>query len=231
VLRASVERGPASASLSSTILSPEEAALLQRLRRGDEDAFAALVEMYGASLLRVSQLFVSSRAVAEEVVQETWLGLLKGLDRFEGRSSLKTWLFRILANIARTRAVREARTVPLSSLGGPEEDAPLVDPSRFFDSKHRWAGHWVSFPPRWDDMPEERLVSRETRSVIEKAIAELPPVQQAVIALRDVEGWDSAEVCELLGLSEGNQRVLLHRARTRVRAALEDHLAAADEAA
>jgi RNA polymerase sigma-70 factor (ECF subfamily) len=147
-------------------------------------------------------LFAPNRAVAEEVVQEAWLGLLKGLDRFEGRSSLKTWLFRILANVARTRAVRESRSLPFSSLSRPLDDEPSVDPGRFLDSGHRWAGHWSSAPVRWDDVPE------------------------AVISLRDIEGWGSEEVCELLSISEVNQRVLLHRARSRVRAALETYLAA-----
>ncbi|HSK16399.1 MAG TPA: RNA polymerase sigma factor [Gaiellaceae bacterium] len=198
---------------------------LADLRSGDERAFAALVAEHGPSLLRVASLFVSSRAVAEEVVQETWMGFLNGLDRFEGRSSVKTWLFRILANIAKTRAVREARAVPFSSLGDRLQEKPSVDPDRFFEPGHRWDGHWSSAPQRWDDAPEARLVARETRGVIEQAIAALPDSQRAVVSLRDVEGWSSKEVCELLSISEGNQRVLLHRARSRVRATLEDYLA------
>ena len=207
-------------------ISLEEERLLRGLRAGDEQAFAALVDAYGASLLRVAMLFVQSRAVAEEVVQEAWLGLLKGLDRFEGRSSLKTWLFRVLANIAKTRAIRESRSLPFSALGDALDDEPAVDPGRFLDSGHRWAEHWSSGPVRWDDAPESRLLARETRAVVEDAIAALPDGQRAVISLRDIEGWSSEEVCELFSISEVNQRVLLHRARSRVRAALETYLAA-----
>jgi RNA polymerase sigma-70 factor (ECF subfamily) len=207
-------------------MSLEEERLLRGLRAGDERAFETLVDAYGASLLRVAMLFVPSRAVAEEVVQEAWLGLLKGLDRFEGRSSLKTWLFRILANIAKTRAVRESRSLPFSSLGDPPDDEPSVDPGRFLETGHRWAEHWSSAPVRWDDVPESRLIARETRAVVEEAIAALPGSQRAVISLRDVEGWSSEEVCELFSISEVNQRVLLHRARSRVRVALETYLAA-----
>jgi RNA polymerase sigma-70 factor (ECF subfamily) len=221
MLRARVETGEARPEAAVRGLSREDELLLARLRAGEEQAFAALVAEQAPSLLRVASLFVSSRAVAEEVVQEAWVGFLKGLDRFEGRSSLKTWLFRILANIAKTRAVREARAVPISSLG----DAPSVDPDRFFEPGHRWDGHWSSAPQRWDDGPEARLVARETRELVEETIGALPDSQRAVISLRDVEGWSSEEVCECLGITEGNQRVLLHRARSRVRAALEGYLA------
>ena len=208
------------------VISLEEERLLRGLRAGEEQAFAVLVDAHGASLLRVAMLFAPTRAVAEEVVQETWLGLLKGLDRFEGRSSLKTWLFRILANVAKTRAVRESRSLPFSSLGHPLDDEPSVDPDRFFDAGHRWAGHWSSAPVRWDDAPESRLLAREARAVVRETIAALPEGQRAVISLRDIEGWSSEEVCELLSISEVNQRVLLHRARSRVRASLETYLAA-----
>ena len=212
------------------VVDVDEQRLLGRLRARDEGAFMELVDRYGSSLLRVALLFVATRAVAEEVVQETWLGVLAGIDRFEGRSSLKTWLFRILTNRAKTRAVREARTVPFSALAATElgEDEPAVDPDRFLAADHpRWPGHWASSPRSWAELPEQRLLGAETRQVIADAIDALPTVQRTVISLRDVEGWGSEEVCDALGLTEGNQRVLLHRARSRVRARLDEYLAEA----
>jgi len=203
----------------------EERQLVLALRRGDEAAFEALVEQYHAPLRRFALTFVRSPAVADEVVQETWLGVLHGIDRFEGRSSLKTWIFQILTNTAKTRAEREGRTVPLSSLAGFGDDEPAVDPDRFLDEQHaRWPGHWAAPPSRWNQIPEEALFGHETLATLKSAIAELPFMQRRVIELRDVEGWSSDEVCDLLGLSEGNQRVLLHRARSKCRAALEEHL-------
>ncbi|MGZ8695666.1 MAG: sigma-70 family RNA polymerase sigma factor, partial [Gaiellaceae bacterium] len=175
----------------------DEQRLLAGLRARDEQAFVELVERYGASLLRVALLFVATRAVAEEVVQETWLGVLAGIDRFESRSSLKTWLFRILTNRAKTRAVREARSVPFSSLAGAElaSDEPAVDADRFLPADHvRWPGHWASSPRSWAEIPEQRLLGAETRQVISDAIEALPRVQRTVISLRDVEGWGSEEV-------------------------------------
>ena len=195
----------------------QDAAVVRALRDGDESAFTELVHRYQASLLRVAQMYVSNRAVAEEVVQETWLAVLKGIERFEGRSSLKTWIFRILTNTAKTRAQREGRTVPFSSLAtgeGPPE--PAVELERFTR-----AGYWISPPDSW---PEERLLSAEMRSVVEHAIADLPAAQRAVISLRDVEGWSAEEVRNVLDLSETNQRVLLHRARTKVRRAIDEYM-------
>ncbi len=175
-------------------------------------------------MIRLALSYVRSRAVAEEVVQEAWLGVFKGLDRFEGRSSLRTWIFRILTNTAKTRAEREGRTVPLSSLGGPDDES-AVALDRFLGDDHpRWPGHWAEPPRRWDGIPESRLLSAETRARIAAAIDVLPPQQRQVISLRDVEGWPADEVCNVLGLSETNQRVLLHRARAQVRAALEEYL-------
>ena len=199
---------------------------MMALRARDEAAFAELIDRYHSSLVRLAMSFVSSRAVAEEVAQEAWVGVLKGIDRFEGRSSLRTWIYRILTNTAKTRAQREARSIPFASLGGGGEDEPSVDPDRFLpaDNAH-WAGHWASYPRRWDDVPEARLLGGETQEVIRQAIDKLPYNQGEVIRLRDVEGFTSAEVCELLSISEANQRVLLHRARTKVRAALEGYLA------
>ena len=193
----------------------DDRALVERLRNRDEQAFMELVEQYGPAMLRVAQSFVRSRAVAEEVVQDAWVGVLRGIDRFEGRSSLKTWIFRILTNRAKTRGIREGRSLPFSSL---EPAGPAVEADRFHDGSHNWPGHWAALPRAF---PEERLLSAETRGVIERAIAALPPTQRAVISLRDVEGWTAEEVCNALTLTETNQRVLLHRARSAVRTALE----------
>jgi RNA polymerase sigma-70 factor, ECF subfamily len=197
----------------------DDAKLVRALQAGDEEAFAGLLDTYNSAMLRVAASHVTSRAVAEEVVQETWLGVIRGLDRFEGRSSLKTWIFKILTNVASTRGAREHRTLPFSSIA--DGDGRPFDADRFFPDDHeRFAGHWALGPTPWET-PEESLVSSEAHEVIMSAIQELPPAQRMVIALRDVEGWPAAEICEALGLSDGNQRVLLHRARTQVRAALE----------
>jgi RNA polymerase sigma-70 factor, ECF subfamily len=201
----------------------DERELLAALRNGDEQAFASLVERYHGSLVRVAQTFVRDRAVAEEVAQDAWLGVIRGLAKFRGDSSLKTWIFKILTNRAKDRAVRERRTIPLSDLEF-DDAGPSVDPSRFLDDDHPlWPGHWSSAPASWADLPEERLLAGETMARIEAAIETLPPVQRQVITLRDVDGWSSEEVRTLLDLSEANQRVLLHRARSKVRAALETY--------
>jgi RNA polymerase sigma-70 factor (ECF subfamily) len=197
----------------------DERELLAALREGDERAFAALVDRNGAAMLRVARLYVRDRGVAEEVVQEAWLGVLKGIERFEGRSSLRTWLLRIVANVARTRGVREARTMPFSALEG----GPSVPAERFRGPEDRWAGHWATPPVQWG-RPEHELLSAETRALVRAAIDALPDNQRRVISLRDVEGWSADEVCNVLGLSETNQRVLLHRARTNVQAALDEYL-------
>jgi RNA polymerase sigma-70 factor, ECF subfamily len=202
----------------------EEERLVHDLKNGDEASFAMLIERYHSSLTRLALAYVRDRAVAEEVVQETWLGVIRGIARFEGRSSLTTWIFRILANTAKTRGERERRTVPFSALDGDGRGEPAVDPERFLDSGHpRWAGHWATPPASWDLIPEDRLAAKETLACIREAIEVLPTAQAQVVTLRDVEGWSSDEVCALLGLSEGNQRVLLHRARSKVRSALERH--------
>ncbi|MFL5807031.1 MAG: RNA polymerase sigma factor [Roseiflexaceae bacterium] len=204
----------------------DELELVAALRRGDEAAFMALVERYQATMVRVALMYVADRATAEEVVQEAWLGVLRGLDRFQGRSTLRTWIFRILTNRAKTRGTRERRAVPFSALvdAGDDADEPAVDPARFYPPGHEDHGWWVSYPARWDGLPERRLLAEETRSQLAAAIAALPPNQRAVIALRDVEGWASEEVCNILAISETNQRVLLHRARSKVRSALEHYL-------
>jgi RNA polymerase sigma-70 factor (ECF subfamily) len=203
--------------------SAEERELLAKLRAGDERAFEALVNRHYRTMLAVAQTYVSSRAVAEEVVQEAWLGILKGLDGFEGRSALSTWIMRIVANIAMTRGGREARSIPYSSLAA-EGDESAVGPERFRGASDAFPGHWRAYPSDWHRLPEQALLQDETLRVAVDAIAALPPAQRAVITMRDVQGYDSADVCAILELSEGNQRVLLHRARSRVRSALEMHL-------
>jgi RNA polymerase sigma-70 factor, ECF subfamily len=205
-----------------------ELELLEALRRGDEAAFREVVEELGPFLLRLALMHVSSRAVAEEVVQDTWLAALNGIDRFEGRSSLRTWLASILLNKARTRGKRERRVVPFSFLrrrGEEGRDEPAVDADRFQSARDQHPGQWSSPPSAWES-PEERLSSDQARQVLLEAIAALPPRQRDVIALRDISGWSAAETCNALGLSETNQRVLLHRARSKVRAALERHFEA-----
>jgi RNA polymerase sigma-70 factor, ECF subfamily len=204
-------------------MDAEDGQLVAALQAGDEDAYRRIVTDWHPMLLRVAQIFVPSRAVAEEVVQETWLRVLGALDRFEGRSSLRTWVFRILVNTAKTRAQREGRVIPFSALDDPGRvPEAAVDADRFLGPDHeRFPGHWAS-PPR--ALPEERLLAAETRAVIAAAIDELPAAQRAVITLRDVAGWDAEDVCNALDVTEVNQRVLLHRARAKVRRALEDYL-------
>lgn len=200
-----------------------EAELVTSLRNGDERAFATLVGCYHTMLVNLALPIVGDTAVAEEVAQETWLEVVRGIHRFEGRSALKTWLCAILMNRARSRAMREARCMPFSALQGAE-GAPGdsgVAPERFDE-----AGWWASSaatPRPWPLSPEEQVLSSEAQSSVAAAIAALPPMQRRVITLRDVQGWSSAEVCSVLGLSETNQRVLLHRARSRVRGALEPY--------
>ena len=213
--------------VTTALATGEEQELVARLRDGDEQAFMVLVDTYGPVMLRVALGHVRTRAVAEEVVQDAWLGVLAGLDRFQGRSSLKTWILRILVNCAKTRGEREARSVPFSCLTEQDDAEPAVDAARFLPDDHaRWPGHWAIPPQSWAPIPEEHLFSLETLELVERAIRDLPQRQQEVIVLRDVEGWDGSEVSAALGLSEGNQRVLLHRARSRVRAALEQYLQA-----
>src|SRR5713226_1788857 len=204
-----------------------DADFIDRLRGGDEAAFVCLVNTYSASLRRVALAFVANDAVADEVVQETWLAVLTGLARFERRSSVKTWIFKILTNRAKTRAIREKRTINFSELENPSEpDQPAVDPARFLPASHSiWPGHWASPPEHWSASAEDAVVGRETMGVLQRGLESLPPAQRIVVALRDVHGWPAAEVCVVLGLSEANQRVLLHRGRSRLRGALEVYFA------
>lgn len=210
---------------SATAPPADEAALVEALRAGDEAAFTRLVREHGPMMLRVAKLYVRNPTAAEEVVQDAWLGVIRGIDRFEGRSSFKTWLFRILTNTAKTRAIQEGRTVPFSALvtGELGEDEPLVEAERFLPHGDRWAGHWASAPIRFDTLPEAKLLSDETLALARSVIAELPEAQRAVITMRDLLGLSAEDVCEALEISDGNHRVLLHRARSKVRRALEQH--------
>ena len=199
--------------------------IVDRLRAGDEDAFVALLGRHSSAMLRLASVHLP-RASAEEVVQDTWLAVLEGVRRFEGRSSLKTWIFTILVNHTRTRAQREGRTLPFSALVNPAEEAaePSVDPSRFLGADHpQWPHHWAAPPKSWGASPEESLLTRECQERVQQAIDALPPGQRQIISLCDVEGWEPEEVCRLIGLTRTNQRVLLHRARSKVRRALEQY--------
>jgi RNA polymerase sigma-70 factor (ECF subfamily) len=213
---------------SQVLASSRDLAIVERLRGGDETAFMMLVEQHQATMLRIARMYVSSRAVAEEVVQEAWLGILRGLDRFEGRSSLRTWMYRILTNIAKTRGVAEGRSVPFSSLAGDDDADAGIDPAWFQDANGRHPGGWVEHPGSWASTPEDRLLGQETLRRIGQAIESLPPMQAEVIRLRDVLGWSASEVADALDLSEINQRVLLHRARSRVRRALNAYLSGSE---
>jgi RNA polymerase sigma-70 factor (ECF subfamily) len=202
----------------------EERALVDALRHGDEAAFTTLLDRYQSSLVRLASMYVPNRQAAEDAVQDTWMGVVQGIHRFEGRSSLRTWLFRILVNRAKTKGVAERRQVPVSSLAEAEAHDDAVDPSRFFDQSSRWAGFWSAPPQSWEGIPEDRLLGKEVRALIEEVVAGLPQGQREVITLRDIRGLSAVEVCAVLDLSEANQRVLLHRARTKVRARLETYL-------
>jgi RNA polymerase sigma-70 factor, ECF subfamily len=202
-----------------------DAALLERLRAGDESAFETLLSRHDAAMRRVARTFVRTDSAADEVVQDAWLGVLRGLDGFEGRSSLRTWIFQILLNNARTRGQRERRTLPFSSLRRSNQegrDEPAVDADRFQGRRGEYPGHWARPPAEWDS-PEERLAGDAAREVLLSAISKLPERQREVLALRDIQGYTAEDVCNALRLTETNQRVLLHRARSKVRAALERH--------
>lgn len=199
---------------------PPDDVLVARLRAGDDHVFALLLDHWSGSMLRLARSFVSTEASAAEVVQETWLAVIEGVDGFEGRSSVKTWVYRILTNTAKRRGTREHRVLPWSDV--VPESGPTVDPSRFHDRGDAYAGHWVQFPAAWP-LPEQGLLGGEVRALLAAALARLPDRQRVVITLRDVEGYGSAEVCELLGISAANQRVLLHRARAFLRGRLEEY--------
>lgn len=205
----------------------DDAALVSGLKAGDERAFDWLLQRYRTPLLRLARQYVPTGAVAEDVVQDTFVAVFTGIGRFEGRSSFKTWLYRILLNIARTRGVREQRTVPFASASQAiSTDAEPVETGWFVDSGNR---NWRSSPQRWDGVPEDRILAGEIRSVLDAALDELPDAQREVVVMRDVLGAESTEVCNALGITDTNQRVLLHRGRTRLRAALDAYYSASSE--
>ena len=201
---------------------PPDDALVAGLRAGDEATFARLLDAWSASMARLARSHVSTWHSAEEVVQDTWLAVIQSIDSFEGRSSLKTWIYRILVNQAKNRGVREKRTVPVSDLLPAE---PTVDPARFQDAAGDYPGHWREFPAPWPT-PEGAVLAGEIRQVIDQVLDTLPARQRTVLALRDIDGHSSEEVCAMLEISAANQRVLLHRARAAVRARLEIYFAA-----
>ncbi len=206
-------------------LSLSERAQLDALRRGEEGAFNALVAQYHGAMVRIAQMFVDDRSVAEEVAQEAWLGVLRGLKRFEGRSSLKTWLFTIVSNLAKTRGKREKRTVPFSFFENYDQDLdePAMPAERFLPADDQDAGHWATKPAPWNVDPVRQSLNAEMMAYLEAAVDVLPKQQRTVITLRDIQGWSADEVCNALGIAETNQRVLLHRARSKVRRALEEY--------
>ncbi|WP_246001984.1 RNA polymerase sigma factor [Allorhizocola rhizosphaerae] len=203
---------------------PSDVDIVARLRARDEAMFATLIDRWSPGMLRAARAFVSDEHAAQDVVQETWLGVVRGIDGFQARASLRTWVYRILINRAKTRGVRDARVVPVSSLVTADEDlGPTVDPERFRGPDDPHPGHWRVHPAAWPS-PEDGAVARETRRRLTAALAELPARQRIVVTLRDVEGYTGEEVCELLNLTAANQRVLLHRGRAALRAALETYL-------
>jgi RNA polymerase sigma-70 factor (ECF subfamily) len=221
----SIRYSPLGDGEGSVNVDPADAEeLLARLRAGDERAFEGLVEAWSGGMTRVARSFVSTQDSAVEVVQDTWLAVIAGLDRFEGRSSLKTWTYRILINTAKRRGLVEHRTIPMSSLGD-EDSGPTVDPARFRQPGEPYAHHWQEFPEAWPP-PDQLLLDGELRARIVDAVEQLPERQRLVITLRDIEGYGASEVCELLDLTESNQRVLLHRARAAVRGRIEDYVTA-----
>ncbi len=204
----------------------DDALVIAALRAGNEAAFSQLIDEYNGALQRLAMVYVTDRSTAEDVVQETWIGLLQSLPRFEGRSSLKTWIFRILMNCARSRSRKDSRSIPFSAAFTTDDrDDGDPEPRRFRPGWLPGGGHWLHAPTRWQHDPEQHALSVETRTAVLLAVAALPPQQREVITLRDIEGFGADEVCNLLGLSDTNQRVLLHRARARVRRAIEPHLA------
>ncbi len=209
---------------SSLPVFADDLRLIDALRQGDNQAFEVLISAYHTALSRLAAIYVTDPQVVEEVVQDTWIGVLLGLKQFEGRSALKTWIFSILINRAKTLAQRENRYIGFASDNEDQADEPSVDLDCFYPSDHAHGYEWVSIPRRWDEVPEDSLLSVETRAHIDRAIASLSPLQREVITLRDIEQWGSDEVCNVLGITETNQRVLLHRARSRVRQSLESYL-------
>ncbi len=209
-------------SATQSIQLYNEREIVERLRNRDEAIFEFLLDNYHASMIRIAQIYLAERELAEEIVQETWLAVFEGISRFEGRSSLKTWIYSILVNRSQTRAQREGRSIAFSLLDTFNADEPTVEEERF--TNPRFPGHWSLPPESWENVPEAHLLSEETQSIIHRAIERLSANQREVITLHDVEGWSAEEVCNVLNISESNQRVLLHRARAAVRCELEKYM-------
>lgn len=204
---------------------PDEVLLIKSLRAGDDSSFTRIVEQFHTSMVRLAYTILGDQAIAEEVAQETWLAVLQGLQGFEGRSSLKTWIFTILTNRAKTRSQRESRSTSYFELEESFLESPSVNPDRYNPpAAEKWPGHWAKKPISWTNIPEETLLSSEVSDTIKFAIDSLPKNQKVVITMRDIDGFSSEEVCNILEISETNQRVLLHRARAKVRQTLEDYL-------
>ena len=208
----------------TSTLDANDDVLIVALRNGDESAFTGLVDRWSSAMLRVALAHIRNYSIAEEVVQEAWLTMLRSLDRFERRSTLRTWVLGIVVNIARARSRAERRLVPLQA----GDEGPTVEASRFLPADHpRWPHHWAIEPIPWRT-PEDDLLAAESRTIIDEAIANLPAAQREVLVLRDLEGMAAADVCNILGVTDTHQRVLLHRARARVRHALERYLSATE---
>jgi RNA polymerase sigma-70 factor (ECF subfamily) len=218
---------PAEGAIAGPALIPSDEQIVAGLRAGDERTFRELFERTYPMMTRVARGYVASDAVAEEIVQETWMAVVTGIERFQGRSALGTWIFAILTNQAKTHSARERRALPFSCVAPADVDEPAVDPDRFQHDDEAWPGHWAT-PPRPWQKPERRLLSLEAREQLKQALARLPERQRLIVVLRDIEGLSAEEVCDLLGLSQENQRVLLHRGRSRVRAFLEEYIDEAD---
>ena len=207
-----------------TAVEVDESELIDRLLSGDEDTFSDLLQKHYSAMIRLASVYAKDRSHAEEIVQETWLSVLNGLERFQARSSLKTWIFSILVNQAKTYAKREGRWIQYSTMIDPDTGGPSVPVERFYDSsREELAGRWARPPKNWDSNREEKLLGQETRALIESTMEKLPPSQREVLTVRDIEGCTSEEACNLFGLTKTNQRVLLHRARSKVRQVLENY--------
>ena len=216
---------PQPSDLRTEPATEPDASVLARLRDGDEAAFAELVDRWSPAMLRIARAYVATAQSAEDAVQDAWLGVLRGLSRFEGRSSLRTWVFTILVNQARTRGAREARTVPIADLGRDDGMGPTVDPDRFQGPSDPHPGGWKpgARPAGWEGQPEGRALAGEALQLLASALTTLPPRQRTVVTLRDMQGLTPEEACAVLGITAANQRVLLHRGRAALRRVLEDY--------
>lgn len=218
-------------SRSRPVAPGDDALLVAALQEGSEAAFVVLVDRHRTAMLRVARFYVRSESTAEDVVQDTWLAVLRGIDRFDGRSTLKTWMYKILTNRAKTAALREDRFIAVDDMAEREvrHTGPAISIEHFRREGMPWTGHWTRSPQPWPRLPDDDALTSEAVALVRAAIAELPPVQRLVISLRDVHCWSAQEVCDVLGLTDSNQRVLLHRARCKVRSGLASYLVGDEE--